>query len=76
MKKIIPILVLLLILIGVFSWKIMSEKEVVEQTPVEVLDNATKADTTDEIEVKLDTIDINASSTVDFETMDADIKSI
>lgn len=77
MKKIIPtIIVILLILIVWFSWNKMSKKEEMQETPQQALDNATQADTTDEIEVKLDTIDIDTNSSEDFDSMDAEIKSI
>lgn len=77
MKKITPIIiVILLILVVWFSWNKLAKKEVVEQTPEQVLDKSTQADTTNEIEVKLDTIDVDASTLEDFNSVDAEIKSI
>ncbi len=77
MKKIIPVLiVILLIAIVWFSWKSINKKEVMLETPEQVLDKATQADKTDEIEVKLDTLDTESDSSVDFGGVDAEIKGI
>lgn len=77
MKKITPIIiVIILILVVWFTWNKMDKKEVIEETPEQILDKSTQADTTDEIEVKLDNIDVNGSSTEDFGGVDAEIKSI
>lgn len=76
MKKIIPIIVILLIAIVWFSWKSMNKDETVQETPEQILDNSTQADTTDEIEVKLDTVDVDFNSTEDFQSIDSEINSI
>ena len=54
----------------------MNTKEVIQETPQQVLDKATQADTTDEIEVKLDSLDTDTNSSADFDGIDAEIKSI
>ena len=77
MKKITPIIiVILLIAIVWFSWNKISKKEAIQTTPEQALDQATQADTTDEIEVKLDTIDVDAGTTDEFNSVDAEIKGI
>ncbi len=77
MKKIVIIvIIILLIAITWFSWNKMNTKEVIQETPQQVLDKATQADTTDEIEVKLDSLDTDTNSSADFDGIDAEIKSI
>lgn len=70
------VIIILLIAIVWFSWNNLSKKDFQQETPEQVLDKATQADTTDEIEVKLDTLDIDINSAVDFGAVDAEIKSI
>lgn len=77
MKKIISVLiVILLIAIVWFSWNNISKKDVMQTTPEQALDQATQADTTDDIGNKLDTLDIEADSDADFKNVDSEIKSI
>ncbi len=45
-------------------------------TPLEALDKSTQDDTTSDIDADLDSIDVDSSSSKDFDGMDADIKSI
>ncbi len=77
MKKIaIIIVIILLISIAWFSWNTMTKKEVVEETPEQVLDMSTQTDTTDEIEVKIDNLDADLDLSEDFNGVDAEIKAI
>lgn len=77
MKKIIPVLiVILLIAIVWFSWNALNKNKVIESTPEQALDQATQADTTDDIGDKLDTLDIEVNSDEDFKNVDSEIKGI
>jgi predicted negative regulator of RcsB-dependent stress response len=77
MKKILPIIIVILLIVIVwFSWKTVSKKEVVQETPEQVLDKATQSDKTDEIEIKLDGVDVDTNSSADFDSVDGDIKGI
>jgi uncharacterized protein YxeA len=70
------IIIILLITVAWFSWDKMNKEESMVETSEQVLDNATQADTTDEIEIKFDSIDMEGNSSSDFDSVDAEIKSI
>lgn len=76
MKKIILIVVIvILIAVGWYSWTKMNKVKVLE-SPEQVLDKSTQADTIDEIDVKLKNIDIDTDSSADFDSIDDEIKGI
>lgn len=47
-----------------------------EETPLETLDRSTQDDTVTKIDSDLNSIDVNSSSSVEFENMDMEIKSL
>ncbi len=47
-----------------------------EETSLETLDRSTQDDTVTEIDSDLNNIDVNSSSSVEFENMDMEIKSL
>lgn len=76
MKKIATIIVIILLIsIAWYSWDSMTKKEIIE-TPEQLLDKNTQADTVDEIEVKLDNLDADLNLSEDFNEVDAEIKAI
>ncbi len=70
------IIVIILIVIVWFSWNKLIKKDDVMETSEEVLDKSTQADTTDDINSKLNDINIDVNSSEDFESIDAEINSI
>ena len=77
-KKTSIVIVILVILLGVgFAfYQKNKQEEAVEETSMQTLDRETQDDTTDEIDSDLNSIDVNGSSSEDFENMEIEIRSL
>lgn len=80
MKKIITIIVIILlavlIYLGWFSKNAYFKNKDIIQTPEQALDQATQADTTEDIDKNINSMDIGTSSEIEFKDVDNTINSI
>jgi hypothetical protein len=75
-NKIITIVSVIVILGLVWFFVSKNSLEKVQETPIEVLERSTQDDTVVDIEAQLNSIDINASSSEDFQDTDMEIQSL
>lgn len=76
-KKTITITVAVIIVLALAFMLYPKNREMMKaDTPAEALDKSTQDDTTSDIDADLDEINVNASSSEEFNAMDAEIKSI
>ncbi len=59
--------IIIVVILGIVFWKYSSNKEVVQESPIQALEKETSADTTDKIDANLNAVDVNT---------DADLKAI
>jgi uncharacterized protein YpmB len=59
--------IIIVVILGIVFWKYSSNKEVVQESPIQALEKETAADTTDKIDANLNAVDVNT---------DADLKAI
>lgn len=72
--KILLIVLVLVIIIGVFSWKYSNKP--IPETPTQTLDRETKADTTEQIDANLNSVDVNSSTNADLDEIDQALNNI
>lgn len=77
MKKIIIVIIIIaLIVLGWFYFDKLNNQNIENQTPEQVLDQATQADTTDDIDQSINSINTDIDTEVEFKNVDDTINSI
>lgn len=69
------VIIIVVVVLGVIFYKYTSTQNVPE-SPTESLDKATQADTTDEIDASLNSIDVNSSTDADLKAIDDELNSL
>jgi len=76
-KNTIITIISIIVIVGlVFVFVEKNKNDMIQETPEQVLDRSTQDDTVNTIENDLDNIDINASSSTDFESVNMQINSL
>ena len=69
------VIIIVVIVLGVIFYKYSSMKNTPE-SPIEALDKATQADTTDQIDASLNSIDVNSSTDADLKAIDDELNNL
>ena len=69
------VIIIVVIVLGVIFYKYSATKNVSE-SPIQALDKAIQADTTDEIDASLNSIDVNSSTDADLKAIDDELNNL
>jgi uncharacterized membrane protein YvbJ len=68
--------IVVVIILGIIFWKYSAKNQNLPETPVQALDKETQADTTDQIDSNLDSVNVDTNTDADLKAIDDQLNNL